>query len=63
MVVIQEHKTYFVSSRLHLLHGLGEVESTGTFPHITYINITDSVLLVRYRRNRWSQFVGALIAK
>jgi hypothetical protein len=26
MVVIQEHKIYFVSSRLHLPHGVGEVE-------------------------------------
>ena len=62
-------------------HGGGEVEPTGTFRHITYVNIneverkrknatyyeviyiTDDVLHIRYRRNRWSQFVGALIAK
>jgi len=30
MVVIQEHKTYFVSSRLQLPHGFGEVELTAT---------------------------------
>ena len=81
MVVIQEHKTYFVSSRLHLPLGVGEVEPTGTFGHITSLSInevkwkwknatyfkvlyiTDGVLLVRCRRNKWSQFVGALIAK
>jgi len=57
------------------------MEPTGTFGHITYLNInevkwkwknttyfkvlyiTDGVLLFRYRRNRWSQSVGALIAK
>jgi hypothetical protein len=39
MVVIQEHKKYFVSFKLHLPHGLGEVEPTGTFCHINYANI------------------------
>jgi hypothetical protein len=39
MVVTQEHKTYFMSSWFHLPHGLGEVEPTGTFCHINYINI------------------------
>ena len=39
MVMIQENKTYFVSSSLHLPHGAGEVEPTGTFRHITYVNI------------------------
>jgi hypothetical protein len=39
MVEIQEHKTYFVSSRLRLPHGLGEVEPIGTFCHVTYVNI------------------------
>jgi hypothetical protein len=39
IVVIQEHKKYSVSSRLHLPHGLGEVEPTATFCHINYINI------------------------
>ena len=81
MVVIQEHKTYFVSSSLHLPHGMGEEEPTATFRHITYVNINgdkwkwkiatysnflyikDVMLLVRYGRNRWSQFVGVLTAK
>jgi len=31
MVVIQEHKIYFVSSRLHLPHGVGEEEHTANF--------------------------------
>ena len=39
MVVIQGHKTYFVSPRLHLPHGVGEEEPTATFCHINYINI------------------------
>jgi hypothetical protein len=39
MVVSQEHKTYFLSSRLHLPHGVGEEEPTAIFRHITYINI------------------------
>jgi hypothetical protein len=39
MVVIQEHKTYFVRSRLHLPHVLGEMEPTGTFCHITSVNM------------------------
>jgi hypothetical protein len=39
MVVIQEHKTHFVRSRLHLPHGVGEEEPTATFRHITYVNI------------------------
>ena len=38
MVVIQEHETYFVRSRLHFPHGVGE-EPTATFCHINYINI------------------------
>ena len=81
MVVIQENKTYSVSSRLHLPHGEWEEERTATFCQINYVNsnwvnwklknatylkvlyITDGVLLVRYRRNKWSQFVGVLIAK
>jgi len=81
MVVIQENKTYFLSSRLHLPHVVGEEEPTATFCQINYViingvkwklknteylkflYITDGVLLVRYRRNEWSQFVGVLIAK
>jgi hypothetical protein len=81
MVVIQEHKKYFVSTMLYLPHGLGEVGPTGTFCHINYVNINgvkwklknstyfkflyikDDMLLVRYRRNESSQFVGVLIAK
>jgi CRISPR/Cas system CMR-associated protein Cmr3 (group 5 of RAMP superfamily) len=81
MVVIQENKTYFVSSRLHLPHGVGEEELTATFCQINYVNIngvkwklkntaylkflciTDCLLLVRYRRNEWRQFVGVLVAK
>jgi CRISPR/Cas system CMR-associated protein Cmr3 (group 5 of RAMP superfamily) len=81
MAVIQEHKTYFVRSRLHLPHGVGKEEPTAAFCQINYINIngakwklknatyikflhiTDGVLLVRYRRNDWSKFVGILIAK
>jgi CRISPR/Cas system CMR-associated protein Cmr3 (group 5 of RAMP superfamily) len=82
MVVIHGgKKTYFMSSRLHLPHGVGEEEPITTFCQINYVNIsgvkwklknatylkfrciTDSVLLVRYRRNEWSQFVGVLIAK
>jgi hypothetical protein len=40
MVVIQENKTYFVSSRLHLPHGVGGGEEpTATFCQINYINI------------------------
>jgi len=39
MVVIQEHKTRFVSSRLHLPRGVGEEEPTATFCRINYINI------------------------
>jgi len=39
MVVIQEHKTYFVSSRLPLPHGVGEEEPTATFCQINYVNI------------------------
>jgi len=79
MVVIQEHKTYFVSSTLHLPHGVGEEEPTATFCQINYVNINgvmwkmknatyikflyikEGVLLVRYRRNDWIQFVGVLI--
>jgi len=37
MVVTQEHKTYFVSSRLRLPHGLREVSPA--FCHINYVNI------------------------
>ena len=72
---------HFVSSRLHLPHGVGEEEPTATFCQINNVNIngvkwklkntayliflyiTDGVLLVLYRRNEWSQFVGVLIAK
>jgi len=39
MIVIQGHKTYFVSSWLHLPHHLWELELTATFCHINYINI------------------------
>jgi len=39
MVVIQENKTYFVSCRLHLPHGVGEEEPTATFFQINYVNI------------------------
>jgi hypothetical protein len=81
MVVIQENKTYFVSSRLRLPHCVGEEEPSATFCQINYVNIngvkwklkntaylkflyiTDGMLLVRYRRNEWSQFVSVLIAK
>jgi len=38
-LLIQEHKTYFVSSRLHSPHHLQEMESTATFYHINYVNI------------------------
>jgi hypothetical protein len=38
MAVIQENKTYFVSSRLHLPHGVGEEEPTATFCQINYVN-------------------------
>ena len=38
MVVTQRHKTYFVSSSLHLPHGMGEVKPTATFCHINYVN-------------------------
>jgi hypothetical protein len=37
--MIQENKTYFVSSRLHLPHGMGEEEPTATFCQINYVNI------------------------
>jgi len=40
MVVIQENKTYFVSCRLHLPHGMGEEEATATFCQINYVNIS-----------------------
>jgi len=38
--VTPERKTYFVSSGLHLPHGLGQVEPTVTFCHIrvNYVN-------------------------
>ena len=67
--MIQENKTYFVSSGLHLPNGVGEEEPTATFCQLNYVIIngvkrklknatylkflyvTDSVLLVRYRRN------------
>jgi len=39
MVVIQENKIYFVSSRLHLPHDVGEEEPTATFCQINYVNI------------------------
>jgi hypothetical protein len=40
MVVIQENKTCFVSSSLHLLHGMVlKVELTATICHINYVNI------------------------
>ena len=39
MVVIQEHETYFVSSGLHLPHGMGVEELTATFCQINYVNI------------------------
>jgi hypothetical protein len=39
MVVIQINKTYFVSSRLHLLHGVREEEPTDTVCQIKYVNI------------------------
>jgi hypothetical protein len=39
MVVIQENITYFVSSMLHLPHGVGEDEPTATFCQINCINI------------------------
>jgi len=39
MVVIQENKTYFVSSRLHLTHCVREEELTATFWQINYVNI------------------------
>ena len=81
MVVIQEHITYFVSTRLHLPYDVGEEEPTATFCQINYVNINgvkwkwknstyfkflyikDDMLLVCYRRNEGSQFVGVPIAK
>jgi hypothetical protein len=39
MVVTKEHKTYFVSSRFHLPHGLGNVKPTDTFCRINNLNI------------------------
>ena len=39
MVVIHEHKTYFVSFMLHLPHGLGQVELTAAICHLNYVNI------------------------
>jgi len=39
MVVTLEHKTHFLSSKLHLHHGLGEVEPKANFYHINRINI------------------------
>jgi hypothetical protein len=39
MDVIQENKTYFVSSRLHLLHCVGEEEPTAILCQINYVNI------------------------
>ena len=39
MVVIQESKPYFMSSRLHLLHGVGEEDPTATFCQKNYIYI------------------------
>ena len=38
MVVTQEYRTYFVSSRLHLLHGVGEKEPTANFCQMNYGN-------------------------
>ena len=38
MVILQENKTYFVSYRLHLPHGVGE-EHTATLCQINYVNI------------------------
>jgi hypothetical protein len=39
MVVIQDNKTYFMSSRLHLPHGVVEEEPTATFCQINDINV------------------------
>jgi len=39
MVVIQENKTYFVSCRLQLPHGVGEEEPTAPFYQINYVHI------------------------
>jgi hypothetical protein len=39
MGVIQEHKTYFVCSRLNLPHVLGDVVPAATSCHINYLNI------------------------
>jgi hypothetical protein len=39
MVVTNENKTYFVSSRLHLPHVWSEEEPTATFCQINYVNI------------------------
>ena len=72
MVVIQKNETQFVSSRLHLPHCVGEEERINingvkwklkNTAYLKFLYITDGVLLVRYRRNKWSQFVGVLIAK
>jgi len=40
IVVIQENKTPFLSSRLHLVYGVGEEEPTATFCQINYVNIS-----------------------
>ena len=39
MVVIQKNKTYSLSSRLHLPHGVWEEEPTATFCQINYVNM------------------------
>jgi hypothetical protein len=39
MVVIQINKIYFVSSGLHLPHGVGEEGPRATFYQINYVNI------------------------
>ena len=31
--------------------------------HLKFLHITEGVLLIRYRRNEWRQFVGVLNAK
>jgi len=79
MVVIKEN--IFLSSRLHLPHGVG---GRGTYSYflpnklrkyqwskwklkntayLKFLYITDGLLIIRYRRNEWSQFVGVLIAE
>ena len=62
MVVIQEQKTCFVSSRLHLPHGLEEVELTAAICHIYYVNVIQLsiVRVIKSRRMRWAGHVARM---